>query len=102
MFHWFDCSFTRTVDLHINSFEHSRQITGDLGIPKSNDTISFLLKPKLPFTIAGSILVFIVMSAVDFDDEAGGRTEKVHNVGADRRLTSEVRPVYRKLFKRAP
>jgi hypothetical protein len=44
VFHWFDFRIPRTVQLHINPFEDSRQVTGDLGIPEADDTISLLLK----------------------------------------------------------
>jgi hypothetical protein len=78
------------------------QIARDLRIPESDDAISFLLKPKLPFTIVLGGFVVIMMTAVEFDDEVGGWTQKIYNIGTDRRLTSEVCAAYQQFFQSAP
>jgi hypothetical protein len=102
MFHGCDFCVARTVQLNINSFEHSVQIIRDFRIPESDDTISFPLKPKLPFTIALGVLVATMMSAVEFDDQMFGRTEEVHDVRTDWRLTAEVCAQQGKFFQSTP
>jgi hypothetical protein len=76
VFQWFDFSFKRTVQLHINSIDHGWQIASDLGIPEANDTISFLLKPHLPFTISLGGLIVVVMSPIELKDEVFGGQKK--------------------------
>ena len=68
VFHWLDFRLTRTIQLHINPFEHRIQITRDLRIPKSNDAVPFLFKPKLPIVIALGSFIVIMMPAIEFDD----------------------------------
>ncbi len=102
VFHSFDVRIPRTMQLLINLFEHSRQVTGDLGIPEADDTISLVLKPKLPVTITFSGLVLVVVSAVKFDDEMCGRAEKIDNIGTDRSLPSKMRAIDRQFFQGTP
>ncbi len=90
------------MQLHINPFEYSPQVTGDLGIPKADNTVSFLLKPKLPVAIAFSRLIVIVVSAVEFDDEICCRAKEIDDIGTDRRLPPKMRAVHRQFFQRAP
>ena len=90
------------MDLHINPFEHSRQIVGDLGIPEANNTISLLLEPKLPLAIALGGFIFIMMTPVEFDDQASGRTKEVRDIGTDRSLPPKMGAFYRQFFQRAP
>jgi len=42
-------------------FEYRRQVAGDFRIPEADNTISLLLKPKLPFAIALGGIVAIMM-----------------------------------------
>ena len=86
------------MHFHINPFQHRIQIAGDLGIPEPDDAISFVLQPSLPFSITFGGLVIIMMPAVEFDDQMLGGAEEVGDVGTDRGLTPEVRPVDGKLF----
>ena len=90
------------MQLYVNSLKHCIQIACDFRIPESDDAISFLLQPKLSFLIARGGFIFIMMSAVEFDDQAGGRAEKVHHVGADRRLPPEMCALYREFFQSTP
>ena len=90
MLQWFDFGFTRTVQLDINPFKHGAKIAGDLRIPEANNTIALLLEPDLPFAIPLGRFVFIVMSAIEFKDEAFGRTEEVDNVRTDGGLAPEM------------
>jgi hypothetical protein len=76
VFQWFNFSFKRTVQLHINSIDHGWQIASDLGIAEANDTISFLLKPHLPFTISLGGLIVVVMSPIELKDEVFGGQKK--------------------------
>ena len=98
VFHWFDFRIPRTVQLHINPFEDSRQVTGDIGIPEADDTISLLLKPKLPLTIAFGSLILVVMPAVELDDELCGWAEEIDDVGTDRSLPSKMRALQRQFL----
>jgi hypothetical protein len=43
-----------------------------------------------------------MVSAVEFDDQALGRTEEVNDIGTDRDLAPEMRAFYRKFFQSAP
>ena len=95
-------SLARAMQLYVNSLKHRMQIACDLGIPKANDAISFLFQPKLSFLIPRCGFIFIMMSAVQFDDQAGGLAEKVHHVGADRRLPPEMCALYREFFQSTP
>jgi hypothetical protein len=98
----FNFSLPRTVQLHIDPFEYRRQVTADLGIPEPDNTISLLLKPKLPFTIASSRLVLVMVSAVEFDDEMCGRAKEIDDIGTDRSLPSKMRAVHRQFFQGTP
>jgi len=99
---WKSLCFTGAIQLDINAFEHCIQVTGNIGIPEADNAISFLFQPSLPFAIAFGCCVVIVMSAVHFNDQMLCWTEEVHNVGSDRRLTSEMGTFYRQLFQSAP
>ena len=90
------------MQLHIDPLKHGSQITGDLGIPEPNDTIALLLEPDLPFVISFGSLIVIVMSAIEFENEAFGRTEEVDNVRTDRCLAPEMRAVYWNFFQGPP
>jgi len=98
----FNPDFKRTMQLDINSLKHGSQIAGDLGIPEANDTIALLLKPDLPFVISLGSLIVIVMSAVEFKDEALCRTEEGNNVRTIRCLAPEMRALYWNLFQDTP
>ena len=78
------------MHLDINSLKHGSQIARDLGIPEANDTIALLFEPDLPFVISLGSLIVVVMSAIEFKDEAFGRTEKVDNVRTDGGLAPEM------------
>jgi hypothetical protein len=82
--------FTRTVQLDVNPFQHRFEIVVDVRIPESDDAVPFTLKPRLANTISYGYLVLVVMSAIEFNDEARSRTEKIHYIRADRRLTPKV------------
>jgi len=81
------------MQLHIDPLKHGSQITSDLGIPEPNDTIALLFEPDLPFVISLGSLIIVVMSAIEFKDEAFGGTEEVHNVRTNRCLAAEMRAV---------
>ena len=99
---WLDFRVSRPIQLHINPFEYSREITSDLGIPEADDTITLALKPKLPFTITFRSFVLVVVPAVEFNDEMCGGTEEVDNIGTDRSLPSKMGALRRQLFKGTP
>jgi len=90
------------MQFFINPFEYSRQVTGDLGIPEADDTISLTLKPKLPLTITFSCLVVVVVSAVKLDDETCGWAEEIDNIRTDRSLPSKMRAIDRQFFQGTP
>ena len=89
---------TRTIKLRVNPFEHRGKICGDLGIPEADDAVSFFLKPTLSFAIAPGGLVVVMVPAVELDDQMRGRAEKVHDIGANRRLSPEVGSLDRQSF----
>ena len=86
----FDFGFTRTVQLHINPLKHGAQIAGDLLIPEAHDTMALLFEPCLPVAISLGGIIVVVMAAIEFKDEAFGRTEKVDNVRTDGGLAPEM------------
>ena len=98
----FNPGFKRTMQLDINPLKHGSQIAGDLGIPEANDTIALLFEPDLPFVISLGSLIVVVMSAIEFKDEAFCRAEEVHNVRPDRCLAPEMRALYWNLFQDTP
>jgi hypothetical protein len=102
MFHRFGVRIARTVQFLINSFKYSRQVTGNLRIPETHDTIAFMLKPALPFAITFAGLVLIVVTAVKFNDETCSRTEKVDDVGTDRSLSSKMSAIHWQFLQGAP
>jgi hypothetical protein len=57
-----------------------------------------MLEPRLANTIPYGCLVLVVMSAIEFNDEARSRLEKIHNIRPNWRLTPEVRAGHGKLF----
>jgi hypothetical protein len=69
---------------------------------ESYDAISLFPEPKLPFVISSRDLIVVVMTSVEFDDEAFGGAEKIHNVGTNRRLSPEVRAAYREFAQSTP
>ena len=91
MFQSCDVSLARAVKLNVNSLEHRVQIARDLRIPETDDAISFPFEPKLPCTVTFGGFVAAVVSAVKFDDQVRGRTEEIHDIRTDRRLTAKVR-----------
>ena len=95
-------SLARTMQLHINPFQHCVQIVRDLRIPEADHTVSLSLKPKLARAISFCNFVIVVMPAIELDDEMGGRTKEIDHIRPYRRLTSKVRTEYRKFFDRAP
>jgi hypothetical protein len=94
--------FTRAVQLYINPLEHRIQVTGNIGIPKPDNAVSFLFQPSLTFVIALRRRVVVVMPAIELNDQTLCRTEEVHYVTADRRLTAEMRAFYRQPFQSTP
>ena len=102
VFQRFSFGLPRTAQLHINPFEYSRQVGGDLGIPEADNTISFLLQPKLPFTIVFSRLVLVMVTAVEFDDEMCGRAKQIDDIGTDRSLSPKMRAIHRQFFQGTP
>ncbi len=102
VFHRFGFGISRTMQFLINPFKDSRQTTGDLGIPKADDTVSLLLQPELSFTITFSGPVLVMVSAIKFDDEMGGRAKVIDDIGTDRRLPPKMRTIDRKLLQGTP
>jgi len=56
------------MDLGVDLFEYRGQVVRNFRIPEANDAIPLLFKPELPLLIFFNVLVFGVMSTVDFDD----------------------------------
>ena len=90
------------MQLDIDAFEYGWQLVVDVGIPEAEDTIAFCFEPPLAPQVAASLIVFVVMTAVEFDDEVCGRTKEIDDVRTDRSLASEMRALQRKLFQRTP
>jgi hypothetical protein len=102
VFQRLDLGLARTVQFHINPFQHGVQISADLRIPEPDNTVSFFFEPKLPSLIAPGCFVFVVMPAIEFDNQMSGWTEEVDDVGTDRRLTSKVCAGYGEFLQGAP
>jgi hypothetical protein len=90
------------MQLHIDSLEYGWQIVINFGIPEANDSVALPLEPDLAFMISFGGFIVVVMSPIEFKDEAFGRTEEVHNVRTDRRLAPEMRPVDWKFSQGTP
>jgi hypothetical protein len=90
VFQRLDLGLARTVQFYINPFEHRVEISVDVRIPEPDNTVSFLFEPKLPLLVAPGYFVFVVMPAIQFDNQTPGWTEEVDDVGTNRRLAPEV------------
>ena len=95
VFQWSGVSFARAIQLHIKSFEHSIQVAGNIRIPEADYPESLLLQPRLPFAIALGDCIIVVMSAIQFNDQAFCRTEEVYDIRPYRRLTPKMCALYR-------
>jgi hypothetical protein len=102
VFQWADLSLARSVQFNVNSFEHSVQIARYFRVPESDDSVSLPLKPKLPIAVTLSILIIVVMPAVEFDDQTLGGAEEIYHIATDWSLTPEVCAVCRQFFQRTP
>jgi hypothetical protein len=98
MFQVYRFRFSRAIQLDVNPLHYGFDIGVDVRILKSNDTIPFMLEPRLANTIPYGCLVLVVMSAIEFNDEARSRAEKIHHIRSNWRLTSEVCTRHGKLF----
>jgi hypothetical protein len=56
----------------------------------------------LSFAVASRCRVFVVVSTIEFNDEALCWTEEVHDIRSDRRLSPEMCTFYRQLFQSTP
>jgi hypothetical protein len=90
------------MQLDVDSLEYGIQATRNLRIPESDDAISFFFKPELPFIVAPSDFVVIMMSAIELNDQMCGRAEEIDDIWANRCLTPEVRSLRGKFFQRTP
>jgi hypothetical protein len=90
------------MQFDIDPFEYRSEVVGNLGIPKPHHAISFAFKPELSFAIASCGVIITVMPAVDLDDEPLGRAEEVDDIGADGRLSPEVRALKREFLEHLP
>jgi hypothetical protein len=90
------------MQLDIDPFEYGIQVTCNLRVPESDDAVSFFFKPELPLTVAPSDFVLIMMSAIELNDQMGGRAEEIDDIWANRCLTPEVRSLRGKSFQRTP
>ncbi len=61
-----------------------------ISIPEADDAVTFTFEPTLTHKIACGCIVFIVVPAIEFDDEAFGWAEEIDDVRPDRRLAAEV------------
>jgi hypothetical protein len=91
MFETRGLSLTRAIEFNINPFENRSQPARNLGIPESDNAVSLTLKPKLPFTVALRDVILIVVPAIELDNQARRRAEKINDIRTDWRLTAEVR-----------
>ena len=66
----------RAIELDIDPFHYRGEISPDLRVPEADEAIAFVLEPALAFEIACGRGVFVVVPAVEFDDEALGRQKK--------------------------
>ena len=72
---------TSAIQLKVNLLHHRVEITGHIRIPETDDPVSFLLQPCLPFAIALGRRVVVVMPAIEFDDQSLCRTKEVDDIG---------------------
>lgn len=68
--------------------QHCLSIAEDVIVPETEDAVSGLGQGSRPFRIGCS--VDHVLGAIKLNDEPALGTDEVHNVGADRMLTSEL------------
>jgi hypothetical protein len=76
--------------LLINHFQYATQIRIDFVIPKSQDLEGTDRKDFIPLSITVCMSIVIVLTAIEFDDEAFAQTDKVKNVVISRSLTAKM------------
>jgi hypothetical protein len=62
--------------------------THDIVDPKTHDPISHAFQPERSPCIVDHLIA--VLSAIDFDNQAGFQAYKVHNIGLNYRLAPEL------------
>jgi hypothetical protein len=97
-----DFSPARAVKLDIDSFEHGIQIADDLRIPKANHAIALALQPRLSIAVSFGIRGFVVMPAVQLDDESFRGAKEIHDIWSNRCLSPEMRSKRWHLLEGAP
>ena len=82
-----------------NHFEHAGKVAEDVIVPESQDTVSLLGKPPVPFNIPP---IRGVLAAIDLDYKAPLATDKIHGVAADRFLPNKFKALYLPRTKSVP
>jgi len=75
----------------VDRFEHALQILIDVGIPEPQHAKSFSHEIAVAALIPRSVVVKIVLPAVDFNGELMPHAYEIHDVAFPRRLTPEMK-----------
>jgi hypothetical protein len=75
-----------------NRFQNARQIPIDIAIPKSQHAEAFRRKLVVTANIARMVLIEIVLTAINLDDEMMFHANEIDDVSLAWRLPAEVEP----------
>jgi len=59
-------------------------------VPKSHHAKAFLLQEFCPAIVVPKLLLIVMLTSVEFDNEARGKAGKIDNERSDRMLTAEL------------
>jgi hypothetical protein len=76
--------------LRQNTFKDTRDVVGQIGIPKSKHGHPAIRQPLIPLFVSLRTIGFGMLSAIEFDGEALRRTIKIQNKGTGGMLATEI------------
>ena len=79
-----------TAQCAVNRFQNAAQISIHICVPEPQNFEPLLLKMSVTFTILRRVLIEVVLSAIDFDDQPLSETDEIKNVTVAWRLSAKV------------
>ena len=71
-------------------------------VPEPQNAEAFPLEKLRAFRIARDLRVLVVVAAIEFNHKADGEAGEIRDIGADRRLSAEMRALQRDAVQFAP
>jgi len=79
------------IERCVDHLQHAFGILNDVVVPETDDAVALGLEPARPRLVASFVGLITVLRAIDLDDEARGHAGEVDDIGADWRLSPEMR-----------